>query len=165
MGGRTPPKRPEERLGHPKRSERGGAPSAHASRDAHVPATDAHASGLHWPGADRTWLARTKTWYRSLQESGQAAHYQPSDVAHAMVMAGVLDDAIRWHDAALYRLWLAGTKGLMVTELDRRLGRMELAGRRPSSSAGSSTSPTSPTAPSTASVVDELAAARARIGG
>lgn len=156
MGGRTPPKRPEDRLGHPKRAESGPSSPAR-THEGSAP------GGLVWPKPDRTWLARTKRWYLSLAESGQSSHYQPSDVAHAVVMADVLDHATRWRDPAMYRLWERGIKGLMTTELDRRIGRMELAGRRAPST--STTSSTEPPAPSTASVIDELAAARARLGG
>lgn len=160
MGGRTPPKRPEERLGHPKRAESG--PRSAGARATSAPAGSA--GGLEWPRPDRTWLARTKRWYLALAESGQSTHYQPSDVAHAVVMASILDDAIRWKDPALYRIWERGIKGLMTTELDRRIGRMELAGRR-AAGAPSTSDSTVDAPPSTASVVDELAAARVRLGG
>jgi hypothetical protein len=103
------------------------------------------------PEADPSWHATARHWYDSLQRSGQAVFYEPSDWATALVLAETLSRELNPQFVAYVDKesgetiaeWvtmpikgssltaiLKGMTALMVTEGDRRRLSIELERKR-----------------------------------
>jgi hypothetical protein len=110
-----------------------------------------------------------KRWYLSLEESGQARYYEPSDWAAAYLLAEsmsrelkpqpIVDAAGKVHrvamppKAASVAAWLKGMTSLLVTEGDRRRAALELSRPKPDGGEGGGAD------------VTHLDDVRARLGG
>ena len=81
------------------------------------------------PPPREDWSDSVKEWYVSLSESGQAAYYEASDWAQAMIAGDILQT---WYElpkgrgAELMKTWEGICTKLMVTEGDRRRARLEV---------------------------------------
>lgn len=84
---------------------------------------------VEWPEPDPDWHPIARDWYLSLPRSGQAAFYEPSDIAVARLVAHGMHEVASASKmpAHLFQTVLAGTTLLMSTEADRRRLRIELA--------------------------------------
>jgi hypothetical protein len=78
------------------------------------------------PDPPAAWCALAKDWYRSLAQSGQAVFYEPSDWATAIVAGWCLDEWNNTRKAATITEFRHLCSQLMVTEGDRRRGRLEV---------------------------------------
>lgn len=125
------PKRSEERR---RRNKPSTVPMDGAVADIEptkVPGTP----GVEWPQPDPAWHPIVADLYRSLQRSGQARFYEPSDVAYIILTAECTN---RLLSGAGTRSGTAGLSGqtlsavdsmwskCLVTEADRRRLRIEL---------------------------------------
>ena len=80
------------------------------------------------PPEKRAWHPVAKDWYRSLQESGQAQFYEPSDWQAARLVAEELSQYLRAkkRSAMMFaQLWSAMTD-LLTTEGARRRVKIEV---------------------------------------
>jgi hypothetical protein len=106
------------------------------------------------PEPDSLWHPIATDWYLSLQESGQAAFYQPSDWATARYAAELMSRLLSTDRAPNGQLVAALNSvmgSLLTTEGDRRRARIELE-RKPAVKAASAS-------------VTAIADYRASIGG
>lgn len=115
MGARGPvPKRDSQRRRANKESKAEQAPALTGKVDAPKPA--------------RGWHAAAKRWYLSLEESGQAQFFEPSDWQAAQLVAGELSVYLRSkkRSAMMFtHLWSAMTD-LLTTEGARRRLKIEI---------------------------------------
>lgn len=65
-------------------------------------------------------------WYTALAESGQSRFYEPSDWAHAQVVAEAIDAFVTERRANMLGAIMSASSNLLVTEGDRRRLRLEL---------------------------------------
>jgi hypothetical protein len=74
------------------------------------------------------WHPAAREWFESLEKSGQAIFYQPSDWATAKVLAEILSRSLSGGKmtAALIERWQVGATELLTTEGARRRVRIEL---------------------------------------
>ncbi|MFE6815246.1 hypothetical protein [Streptomyces sp. NPDC057677] len=127
MGARGPiGKRSEERMGHRSKQEKSSITKAPSEPPADLP---------DLPEPDPLWHPIATDWYLSLQESGQAAFYQPSDWAVARYAAELMSRGLS-SDRPPNGQYVAALNSLMgtllTTEGDRRRARMELERKKPS---------------------------------
>lgn len=120
MGAHGPiPKRSEERRRRNK-SDGPGLAKAPSGPPADVP---------DLPDPDPLWHSIATDWYLSLQESGQAAFYQPSDWAVARYAAELMSRGLS-SDRPPNGQYVAALNSVMAslltTEGDRRRARIEL---------------------------------------
>lgn len=112
-----PAKRSDQRLGHRTAAEK-------AATDTSAKATGA----VTWPPAPRAWCRPAKEWYASLQQSGQAVFFEPSDVQAARILGWALTEIMnagKFSPTAFGEVW--GAMGdLLTTEGARRKARIEL---------------------------------------
>lgn len=128
--------------------KRAGQRHGHRSRNEPPPDTAPGADQIEVPDPDPGWHPVAARWFESLADSGQAAFYEPSDWALAVLLAETMSreladqpmvvgkgDATRieWTrqpitGASLTAL-LKGMATLLVTEGDRRRVRLELTRR------------------------------------
>jgi len=129
MGARGPiPKRSEERMGHRAKEEKESLTQAPPGPPAELP---------DLPEPDPLWHPIAADWYQSLQSSGQAQFYEPSDWATARYAAELMSRLLSSDRAPNGQLVAAlnsvmGT--LLTTEGDRRRARIELE-RKPAARA------------------------------
>lgn len=109
-------KRSTERHGHRTTAEQAVDSSARGS------------AGVEWPGADEQWHPVVRRWYSSLQTSGQATWYEPSDVAAAIYVAEAMDRNLKAEkfSAVLFGAAWSAMGDLLTTEASRRRLRIEL---------------------------------------
>lgn len=113
----TPAKRSDQRLGHRTAAEQ-------SRTDTSAKATGA----VTWPPAPRAWCRPAKEWYGSLQQSGQAVFFEPSDVQAARILGWALTEimgADKFSPTAFGEVWSA-MGDLLTTEGARRKARIEL---------------------------------------
>ena len=80
------------------------------------------------PPADDGWHEIARGWYESLDESGQAQYFEPSDWQAARYVAEVMTknlNAGRFSAMLFSSVWSAMTE-LLTTEASRRRVRMEV---------------------------------------
>lgn len=65
-------------------------------------------------------------WYTALAKSGQSRFYEPSDWAHAQVVAEAIDAFATERRANMLGAIMSASSNLLVTEGDRRRLRLEL---------------------------------------
>ncbi len=66
-------------------------------------------------------------WYAALADSGQSRYYEPSDWAHAAVVAEAIDAfATEGRRSSMLGAIMSASSNLLVTEGDRRRLRLEL---------------------------------------
>lgn len=70
-----------------------------------------------------------RQWFESLAESGQAAFYEPSDWAQAVVAARLLTDWYETQRAASMSAWMKVCDRLLASESMRRAASVELSGK------------------------------------
>ena len=129
----------------PKRSEERRRRNSPASERVQTTATEP----LAWPEPEPGWHPTATRWYQSLQRSGQAQFFEPSDVALAVYTAELMTISLSGERGAAT---VAGTvktlmDDLLTSEGSRRRARLEL--EKPSGDEGKQEE-------------DELAAFRAR---
>jgi hypothetical protein len=131
------PKRSNQRHGHRAKAEVDSVDRAPGAAEVDVPA------------ADEKWHPIARAWYQSLASSGQAAFYEPSDWATAVLIAESLSrdlkpqfvgiseatgepiiETIPMKGASL-AAYLKAMTALLVTEGDRRRARLELERPQP----------------------------------
>ena len=117
MAGRGPvPKRLEER----RRGDRSEGPPLRQA--------ETFPGEISVPPADPDWHPLAKGWYESLETSGQAQWYEPSDYATAYVVAAGINALMvaPRMSASMFAAVMAGMSDLCVTEGARRRARIEL---------------------------------------
>lgn len=121
MGARGPiPKRSDQRLGHVTKAEKAAVTQVTVVGSVEV------------PPADESWHQIAKDWYRSLAESGQAQHYEPSDWQAARLLAHELTRALRQKvSATLFSALWTAMGDLLTTEGERRRVKMEINRKPP----------------------------------
>ncbi|MFE0470479.1 hypothetical protein ACFW2V_02535 [Streptomyces sp. NPDC058947] len=96
------------------------------------------------PDPDSNWHPIATDWYLSLQQSGQAAFYEPSDWAMARYAAELMSRGLS-SDRPPNGQYVAALNSVMTslltTEGDRRRARMELERKKPSGAQLASVSP------------------------
>lgn len=121
MGARGPiPKRSEERMGHRSKQQKNSRVQAPSGPPADLP---------DLPEPDPLWHPIATDWYLSLQESGQAAFYQPSDWAMARYAAELMSRGLasdRPSNGQYVSALDSVMARLLTTEGDRRRARIEL---------------------------------------
>lgn len=107
------PKRSEERTRRNKSGETTKVPST-------APA--------EFPPASEDWHEIAVFWYESLQTSGQAVFYQPSDVATARYIAEAMSKNLQAGrlSGQLFAAVMSAMTDLLTTEGARRRARMEI---------------------------------------
>jgi hypothetical protein len=96
------------------------------------------------PEPDPLWHAIATDWYLSLQESGQAAFYEPSDWAVARYAAHLMSKVLmseKGPNGQLVAALNSVMSSLLTTEGDRRRARMELERKKPAGTKLASVSP------------------------
>lgn len=111
------PKRSEERHGHRAKAE--------------LAAVDTSAKGstpVEWPEPEQHWHPAVTRWFRSLQTSGQAVWFEPSDVAAAVYAAEGMNQNLSGEkfSAMLFTAVWTAMGDLLTTEASRRRLRIEL---------------------------------------
>lgn len=84
------------------------------------------------PPADESWHPTASAWYASLCESSQSSLYQPSDWAHARLVAELMTRSLQGDRAPsglLVRGIRTAMQGLLATEGDRRRAGVEVSRR------------------------------------
>lgn len=117
MGTRGPiPKRAAQRLGHMTRAERGDIQSVKVSGPVKV------------PPMDRSWHRIAKDWYRSLSESGQSQHFEPSDWQAARMVAAEMSRMLEadFPSPTLFKAIWSAMDALLTTEGARRRVKLEV---------------------------------------
>ncbi|MFE6355870.1 hypothetical protein ACFVOO_23815 [Streptomyces rochei] len=126
MGARGPiGKRSEERMGHRSKDEKDSITKAPSGPPQGLP---------DLPDPDPLWHPIATDWYLSLQESGQAVFYQPSDWAMARYAAELMSRGLssdRPPNGQYVSALDSVMARLLTTEGDRRRARIELE-RKPS---------------------------------
>lgn len=126
MGARGPiGKRSEERMGHRSKEELASVTKAPSGPPEDLP---------DLPEPDELWHPIAADWYLSLQESGQAAFYQPSDWAFARYVAELMSRGLvsdRPPNGQYVAALNSAMSSLLTTEGDRRRARMELERKKP----------------------------------
>lgn len=121
MGARGPiGKRSEERMGHRSKDEKDSITKAPSGPPLHLP---------DLPDPDPLWHPIAADWYLSLQESGQAVFYQPSDWAMARYAAELMSRGLssdRPPNGQYVSALDSVMARLLTTEGDRRRARIEL---------------------------------------
>ncbi|MFD4394658.1 hypothetical protein [Kitasatospora sp. NPDC058478] len=123
MGARGPiPKRSQERMGHRSKEEKGSLTTVPAGRPDDLP---------DLPEPDALWHPIAADWYLSLQDSGQACFYQPSDWATARYAAELMSRVLLAErpNGQLVAALNSVMATLLATEGDRRRVRIELERR------------------------------------
>ena len=125
MGARGPiAKRSEERMGHRSKEEKDSIVKAPSGPPTDLP---------DLPEPDALWHPIATDWYLSLQQSGQAAFYQPSDWAMARYAAELMSRGLQ-SDRPPNGQYVAALNSVMssllTTEGDRRRARIELERRK-----------------------------------
>lgn len=113
-------KHPDRRHGHRTKAE-----NAHDSG----PALLGEGESLTWPPPSEHWHEYARDWYLSLQTSGQAISYTPSDVHTARVLTENLSRNLhsdRPIGGNALSAWLTGAGDLLVTAGARRRAKLEL---------------------------------------
>lgn len=89
----------------------------------------APATGVTFPKADPSLHPIAREWFDALGQSGQAAFFEPSDVAQAKLLAYVMSDMLNSDrmSAQMFASVLTGASELLTTEGSRRRLRIELA--------------------------------------
>lgn len=129
----------------------------HGHRSAAENSTDTSARGatsVEWPEPEPNWHPAVVRWYRSLSESGQAAWFEPSDVAAAVYTAEAMDRNLtneKFSSMLFAAVWSA-MGDLLTTEGSRRRLRIELEKGTPEPDEAQ------------AAAVSSLADARSRLG-
>lgn len=122
MGSRGPiPKRVGDRLGHMTRAEKSAVTAVDVSGPVEI------------PQADEAWHPIALDWYRSLAESGQRKHMEPSDWAAARYVAEVMTKnlaAAKFSAQLFASVWTA-MGDLLTTEGERRRVKMEINRKPP----------------------------------
>lgn len=136
MGARGPiPKRSEERMGHRSKQEKSSRVRASSGPPSDLP---------ELPGPDPLWHPIAVDWYVSLQESGQAQFYEPSDWAMARYAAELMHRGLS-SDRPPNGQYVSALNSLMssllTTEGDRRRARIELERKKPVGAKLASVSP------------------------
>lgn len=96
------------------------------------------------PEPDPLWHQIAADWYLSLQQSGQAAFYEPSDWAVARYAADLMSKVLlseRGPNGQLVAALNSVMSSLLTTEGDRRRARMELERKKPAGPKLASVSP------------------------
>ena len=96
------------------------------------------------PEPDPLWHPIAADWYLSLQQSGQAAFYEPSDWAVARYAADLMSKVLlseRGPNGQLVAALNSVMSSLLTTEGDRRRARMELERKKPAGPQLASVSP------------------------
>lgn len=80
------------------------------------------------PAADENWHPIARRWYDSLQESGQARFYEPSDWHSAQYVAEAMSRNLvnERFSAQLFAAVMSGMTELLTTEGARRRARLEI---------------------------------------
>ncbi|GAA2803018.1 hypothetical protein [Streptomyces showdoensis] len=121
MGARGPiGKRSEERMGHRSKYEKDAITKAPSGAPTDLP---------DLPDPDPLWHPIAADWYLSLQVSGQAAFYQPSDWAMARYAAELMSRGLssdRPPNGQYVSALDSVMARLLTTEGDRRRARIEL---------------------------------------
>lgn len=121
MGARGPiPKRSEERMGHRSKHQKDAAVQAPTGPPLDLP---------DLPDPDPLWHPIASDWYVSLQQSGQAAFYEPSDWAMARYAAELMSRGLcsdRPPNGQFVSALDSVMARLLTTEGDRRRARIEL---------------------------------------
>lgn len=84
---------------------------------------------VDWPDADPDWHEIARDWFLSLKLSGQAAFYEPSDVARARYVANAMSKNLHQgqFSSMLFAAVNTAAGELLDTEGSRRRLRVELA--------------------------------------
>jgi hypothetical protein len=84
------------------------------------------------PPADPQWHDIARRWYEALGRSGQSCFFEPSDWAHAALVAEAMSRMLTAErmSAQMFAAVDSSSVRLMVTEGDRRRLRVELERRR-----------------------------------
>lgn len=121
MGARGPVgKAPGQRHGHRTKAEQ-----AHDE----VPRTTVDDFGLEWPAPSEDWHEIARDWYLSLQTSGQAIDYTPSDIQTARILATSVSRNLQRGGPISSNglaVFLSGCSDLLCTAGARRRVKMEL---------------------------------------
>jgi hypothetical protein len=121
MGARGPiGKRSEERMGHRSKDKKDSITKAPSGPPLDLP---------DLPDPDPLWHPIATDWYLSLQESGQAVFYQPSDWAMARYAAELMSRGLssdRPPNGQYVSALDSVMARLLTTEGDRRRARIEL---------------------------------------
>jgi hypothetical protein len=88
--------------------------------------------GLPRPKADPKWKPEARSWYNSLELSGQSEFYEASDWATAVAAAHAYDVFLRTYNASIFAQFVRLSERLGCTILDRKRGRVELGEPDPS---------------------------------
>lgn len=81
-----------------------------------------------WPEPDPSWNPTATRFYLSLNESGQRAFYQPSDVAVAVYVTDMMNKSMQGRvSGQLFAAVMSAITELMATEGARRRIRIELS--------------------------------------
>lgn len=85
------------------------------------------------PAPDDSWHPLVLDWYNSLAESAQSRYYEPSDWAHARILAHMLSSAFiekeeegKKFPAMLIQTTMSEMSKLLTTEGERRRMRLEI---------------------------------------
>jgi len=83
---------------------------------------------VEFPPAHEDWHPIAREWYESLQVSGQAVFYEPSDVATAVYVAEAMSRGLQAprFSAQLFAAVSSAMTELLTTEGARRRARLEL---------------------------------------
>jgi len=83
------------------------------------------------PPADESWHPTASAWYASLCESAQSSLYEPSDWAHARLVAALMSRSLQGGvpSGHLIHGIRAAMSGLLATEGDRRRAGVEVSRR------------------------------------
>ncbi|MER5671149.1 hypothetical protein [Pseudonocardia alni] len=95
-----------------------------------IPIDSAQATGVpEWPEPEPHWNSIAARWFTSLGQSGQRAFYEPSDLAHAYLVAETMHRFLEADRTSgqLFAALLSGAAELLPTEASRRRLRIELA--------------------------------------
>lgn len=122
-------------MGHRSKEEKDSVTKAPAAPPAELP---------DLPEPDPNWHEIATDWYLSLQQSGQAAFYQPSDWAVARYAAELMSRGLS-SDRPPNGQYVAALNSVMTslltTEGDRRRARIELERKKPAGVKLASVSP------------------------
>jgi hypothetical protein len=115
MGARGPvPKRADQRAGHRAKSDR--------------PDRVTEPGNVKRPPSAADWSPEARAWYRSLEKSGEARFFEPSDWQYARLLARLLTDEMMKsrRSSEMIKAVLAGMDNLGTTEAARRRMRIEV---------------------------------------
>jgi hypothetical protein len=90
-----------------------------------------HREDIPIPAADPKWKPKARSWFNSLELSGQSDFFEASDWATAVAAADAYDVFLKTFNASIFAQFVRLSERLGCTVADRKRARIELGDPEP----------------------------------